>query len=122
MKDIFLNAPQKENIRKWKPNNVNLSLSSRLFNYLWDFSVKYIPSDIAPNVLSVMGLLCNLHAFYLCKKKMKNENEIQDGLKGIKKGSQFTKNFKIITKFKKNKQNFDITPFFKIKIHSKIKI
>ena len=90
MKDIFLNAPQKENIRKWKPNNVNLSLSSRLFNYLWDFSVKYIPSDIAPNVLSVMGLLCNLHAFYLCKKKMKNENEIQDGLKGIKKGSQFT--------------------------------
>eukprot|EP01091_Cochliopodium_minus_P010483 TRINITY_DN2783_c0_g1_i1.p1 TRINITY_DN2783_c0_g1~~TRINITY_DN2783_c0_g1_i1.p1 ORF type:complete len:494 (-),score=88.83 TRINITY_DN2783_c0_g1_i1:135-1616(-) len=66
MKDIFLSTAQKENLSKWKSKNVDISLSSKILGYLWDLMIKFIPSDIAPNVLSFMGLLCNLHAFYLC--------------------------------------------------------
>ncbi len=42
------------------------SLSTKLLSPFWEFLVRLIPLSIAPNLISLAGLLCTIQAFYLC--------------------------------------------------------
>eukprot|EP01103_Thecamoeba_quadrilineata_P006136 TRINITY_DN15861_c0_g1_i1.p1 TRINITY_DN15861_c0_g1~~TRINITY_DN15861_c0_g1_i1.p1 ORF type:complete len:495 (+),score=67.58 TRINITY_DN15861_c0_g1_i1:183-1667(+) len=64
--DLFLTRIQKKHFENYSNKEPDHSFSSVIFSRYWDFVVSLIPVDVAPNVLSIAGLICNLQAFYLC--------------------------------------------------------
>ena len=62
---LFLTTIEKENIRNWKYIVEDQSIVSQLFNPFWNYIVNYVPETVAPNILSLAGLLCILYAHYL---------------------------------------------------------
>eukprot|EP01103_Thecamoeba_quadrilineata_P010313 TRINITY_DN2186_c0_g1_i2.p1 TRINITY_DN2186_c0_g1~~TRINITY_DN2186_c0_g1_i2.p1 ORF type:complete len:408 (-),score=38.68 TRINITY_DN2186_c0_g1_i2:490-1713(-) len=64
---VFLTGTQKKNFENYANNSEpDRSISSLILSPYWNFVAKLVPIEVAPNVLSIAGLLCNLQAFYLC--------------------------------------------------------
>jgi cytidyltransferase-like protein len=64
--DLFLTQIEKANIANWQPKFEDRSITTRLLSPFWDWIVRYVPGNVAPNVLTLSGLLCLVHAYYLC--------------------------------------------------------
>ncbi|XWV25813.1 cytidylyltransferase [Tupanvirus soda lake] len=65
MLNIFLTAEQKYNLSKWKYSVDDKSITTKWFTPFWNFLVSLVPNTVAPNVLSLSGLLCIMYAFHL---------------------------------------------------------
>ena len=47
-----------------------MSLSTKILSPFWEAVAHVVPSNVAPNVLTLAGLLCTIQAFYLCYSYM----------------------------------------------------
>src|SRR3972149_5092401 len=65
MYTIFFSDKEKENIRNWKYSVNDKSISTTIFTPLWNWLATLIPDNVAPNILSLTGLLCILYSFNL---------------------------------------------------------
>ena len=61
----MLSEKQKENIKNWKYSVEDHSITTILFSWMWDFFVQFVPHYVAPNVLSLSGLICILYAAFI---------------------------------------------------------
>lgn len=62
---IFLTRQHLNNLANWKYSVKDNSVSTKWFNNYWEKLVEYIPNTVAPNVLSLVGLLCIAYAYNL---------------------------------------------------------
>uniref|UniRef100_A0A7S1PGS5 Cytidyltransferase-like domain-containing protein n=1 Tax=Percolomonas cosmopolitus TaxID=63605 RepID=A0A7S1PGS5_9EUKA len=67
---IFLSPTEKLNLTTWSYSFDDISISTRVLTPFWDFCAYLVPDNVAPNLLSLSGLLCVLHAYYLCYRYM----------------------------------------------------
>lgn len=67
---IFLSPSEKINLTNWNYSCTDNSITTRILTPFWNFIASLIPVNVAPNLLSLSGLLCVLHAFYLCYRYM----------------------------------------------------
>ncbi|KAL6068247.1 Choline/ethanolamine phosphotransferase (CEPT) [Balamuthia mandrillaris] len=65
--DSFLTEPQRANVERWKTNSglIDNSISTKVLTPFWDRVAQLVPDEVAPNVLSLAGALCLLHAWYV---------------------------------------------------------
>lgn len=61
----FFTPLQKENLAKWSYQAIDNSISTKLLTPFWNWVLGLIPEDVAPNILSLAGLLCVVQAYYL---------------------------------------------------------
>ncbi len=66
MFSLFLTAKERANLSNWKYNVEDNSITSKLFKPLWRFFATFMPVTVAPNIISLTGLLCTLYSYYLC--------------------------------------------------------
>ena len=59
---------EKDHFSNYHTPRVDKSLSNTLLSPLLDRLAKLVPIDVAPNVLSLSGLICLLQAWYFCYK------------------------------------------------------
>ncbi|KNC53331.1 cholinephosphotransferase 1 [Thecamonas trahens ATCC 50062] len=60
MVDILLTDPQKRRLSEWRYRSQGRTLTDVVFGPLWDVLVRLVPATVAPNVLTLAGLLCVL--------------------------------------------------------------
>lgn len=68
--DFLLTEPEKENFSHYTEEIEDNSISSKILSPLWEAIANLVPGSVAPNVLSLAGLLCTIQAFYLCLSYM----------------------------------------------------
>lgn len=68
--DLLLTEPEKEAFSHYEDDVEDRSLSSKLLRPFWEMTANLVPATVAPNVLSLAGLLCTVQAFYLCFRYM----------------------------------------------------
>ena len=68
--DFLLTQPEKEAFSKFTEDTEDHSLSTILLSPFWNQISRLVPASVAPNVLSLAGLLCTIQAFYLCYRYM----------------------------------------------------
>ena len=66
--NIFLTPSEKDAIRKWEYKVEDRSIISKLMNPFWNRLVTLMPTTVAPNIISFVGLLCVVYAYYLTSK------------------------------------------------------
>jgi hypothetical protein len=64
--DWFLTPPEKGNVSRFTTRIEDRSITSKVLAPFWDYVAQFVPDHVAPNVLSVSGLMCLVHAYYLC--------------------------------------------------------
>ena len=65
MVDIFLSDREKQNVQDYDVPVQDNSISTKLLFYFWNLIAKLFPANVAPNVISLAGLLCLMQAWYL---------------------------------------------------------
>ena len=70
--DLLLTEPERENLMAWKPVKYDRSLTTKILQPLWKFVASLIPDSVAPNLLSIAGMLATIHAFYITIEKTIN--------------------------------------------------
>jgi cytidyltransferase-like protein len=63
--NIFLTKEDNENLSKWKYTVEDKSISTKIFGPFWNWLAEFIPDNVAPNILSLAGLICILYSFNL---------------------------------------------------------
>ena len=64
--ELFLDHKDKINLMKWQYKVTDHSITTELMTPYWNWLLTYIPTSVAPNVLTLCGLMCILNAAYLC--------------------------------------------------------
>lgn len=64
--DWFLTPPEKANVARFTARIEDRSITSKVMAPFWDYVAQFVPDHVAPNVLSLSGLMCLVHAYYLC--------------------------------------------------------
>jgi len=64
-KDV-LTEVEKDRFASYTTHTYDKSLSSKLMAPLWERVASCLPEELAPNMISVAGLLCLVQAWYLC--------------------------------------------------------
>ena len=54
-------------ISRWKYKVMDLSITTQLFTPWWNWLVQFIPFNVSPNMVTLVGFLCNLYSFSLCQ-------------------------------------------------------
>ena len=65
LKDVFLTREERQNIGQWKYACTDHSITTKIFTPWWNFLVKFVPPTVAPNIISLAGLICILYFFNL---------------------------------------------------------
>ena len=60
------NDRELEDLSNWKYHVEDKSITTEFFTPYWDRWVKLLPTDIAPNVITLIGLICTIYSWYLC--------------------------------------------------------
>lgn len=63
---FFLDHSDKNNIMKWQYKVVDKSITTTIFTPFWEWLLEMVSPAVAPNVLTLCGLICVLNAFYVC--------------------------------------------------------
>ncbi len=63
---------EKERFSQYDERIVDRSLSTRILSPFWEALALLLPASVAPNVISLAGLLCTIQAFYLCLTYMRS--------------------------------------------------
>lgn len=64
--NIFLTEKEKENLKVWKYSVEDNSILSELCDNFWNWAETLVPNTVSPNILSLVGLICQIFAFQLC--------------------------------------------------------
>lgn len=62
---FLLTDSEKENLIKWDYHVEDNSIVSEYFDPMFKYFSSCVPDSIAPNVLTISGLMCTLYGFYL---------------------------------------------------------
>lgn len=65
LNNIFLTKEDHDHLSKWKYSVEDKSISSKIFGSLWTWLAELVPNNVAPNILSLAGLLCIIYSFNL---------------------------------------------------------
>lgn len=65
MKDVFLTREERQNIANWKYACVDHSITTKIYTPFWNFLARQVPATVAPNIVSLAGLICILYFFNL---------------------------------------------------------
>ena len=63
---MILTRNEKESIKKFKYHVTDLSIVSEYMNPFWNWLVTFIPNTVAPNILSIVGMMCSIYSFHIC--------------------------------------------------------
>ncbi len=61
----LLTDKQKDNLSKWSYSVDDPSITTKLLTPYWNKAVEFVPEYVAPNVLSLAGLLLTVYAYYI---------------------------------------------------------
>ena len=61
----FLTSTGMENVRRWRYQVEDNSISTWLLTPFWNWMLTWIPHTVAPNVLTFAGFLCLVQSTYL---------------------------------------------------------
>jgi len=61
----LLTANEKDELSKYSYNVVDNSITTKLLTPYWNKVTKYVPDYVAPNVLSLSGLLLTIYSYYI---------------------------------------------------------
>lgn len=67
MPNLFLTDTQKENISKYKYVVDDNSLTTYLFSRFWRYLETFFPDYVAPNIISIAGLLVVIYGWHMCQ-------------------------------------------------------
>lgn len=62
---VLLTDKEMDNISKWKYNVDDPSITTKVLTPFWNKAVQLVPDYVAPNVLSLAGLLLTVYSFYI---------------------------------------------------------
>lgn len=65
MQDLFLTQREKKKVSEWKYSVEDNSITTKLLSPLFDYVVNWISPNVAPNIITLMGLLCVIYAWYI---------------------------------------------------------
>lgn len=65
MLNLILSESQKEEISQWKYNVIDNSITTPLMKPYWEKMQKMFPTYVAPNVITISGLLCLIYVMNL---------------------------------------------------------
>ncbi|KNC84455.1 hypothetical protein SARC_03319 [Sphaeroforma arctica JP610] len=63
--NLFLREHEKRNVSEWTYHVEDKSVSSKMLYPFWKKVASIVPKTVAPNVLSLAGFICILHAYYV---------------------------------------------------------
>jgi cytidyltransferase-like protein len=63
---MFLNNRDLDNLSKWKYSVEDNSITTEYSTPSWRYLTGFMPISVAPNIISLVGLLCTLYSYYLC--------------------------------------------------------
>mmetsp|Transcript_17469 Transcript_17469/g.28234 ORF Transcript_17469/g.28234 Transcript_17469/m.28234 type:complete len:498 (-) Transcript_17469:1105-2598(-) len=63
---MLLTEIEKENFASYETVVYDKSFTRRIMEPFWGFVARFIPDDVAPNMISLAALLCLIQAWYLC--------------------------------------------------------
>ena len=63
--NLFLSNSELDTIAQWKYKVKDNSLTTYIMTPVWDWLLKFIPQNVAPNVLTLAALGCVLQAFWV---------------------------------------------------------
>jgi ethanolaminephosphotransferase len=66
--NLFLSDQDLESIARWRYKVVDASISTRLLTPFWNWLALFVPTNVAPNVLTLAAFACVLQAFWLVVK------------------------------------------------------
>jgi phosphatidylglycerophosphate synthase len=66
----LLSSEEKNNVLKWQYKVIDNSISTKILTPFWDRVLENVPVSVAPNLLTLLGLICVIIAFYLCMNWM----------------------------------------------------
>lgn len=61
----FLSYHEKQNVVNWTYRSIDNSISTQLLTVYWDVCLALVPENVAPNVLTLGGLLCLIQSTVL---------------------------------------------------------
>jgi phosphatidylglycerophosphate synthase len=62
---LFLSYEEKENLVNWTYRSIDNSISTQMLTEFWDVCLAMVPNNVAPNLLTLAGLLCLLQSTVL---------------------------------------------------------
>ncbi len=62
---MLLTFSELERVSRYGTVVMDKSVTRRVFEPFWDYVVKWVPEEVAPNMVSLAGLLCLVQAWYL---------------------------------------------------------
>ena len=65
MTNLFLSEQELDNLSKWKYKVIDSSITTKFLTPFWNWLVTFVPSNVAPNVLTLAVLGCVLQAFWV---------------------------------------------------------
>ena len=72
----FLTETEKLNLLTYDKDEGRESITQKLLTPFWDYVAKLVPRSVAPNVLSLAGLLCQVQAFYIAYMHGSSEDKM----------------------------------------------
>jgi len=72
MVNIFLTDKQRGNIQNWTYSVDDNSITTKIFTPFWNYIVKLVPDTVAANILTLVGLFCNIYAYYITEQYISN--------------------------------------------------
>ena len=63
---MLLSEREKHFFSNYRTSYVDRSITSRLLDPLWSYVVQFIPSGVAPNLLSLASVVLLIQAWYIC--------------------------------------------------------
>lgn len=62
----FVNSEDIANLERWRYKVIDNSITTQLYTPFWNFVVSLLPRWLAPNVVTLLGLICTIAVFYVC--------------------------------------------------------
>ena len=76
VQEVFLTREEKYNLSKWSYACVDNSITTQLFTPWWNWCVKFVPETVAPNILSLSGMIFILYFFHLAYNFADEKNSL----------------------------------------------
>lgn len=65
MKNLFLSYQEKRSLSQWNYSVIDESISTKILTPFWDYCLNWTSPNLAPNVITLMGLFCTIYSYYI---------------------------------------------------------
>lgn len=83
MVNFFLTRNEKQNLSKWVYRVEDRSFTTWVFNPLWNYLTGFVPNTVAPNLISLTGLVCISYAFNISYRYLDEYPKLVSFLTGL---------------------------------------